>query len=410
MPLDINLATLPAMGDALLPELNQLRDADPIHWSETSHCWVITGHAEILDGFAGRVPLANHSLPDRLFHGMTVAEMTARWPTIVRYQPQAITNSDGAAHMRLRKLFLKAFNRNLVEALRPFVKELISGLLDIAEAKREVEFNGEISRRIPGSVILKLLGMPQSYLERLEEWDHVAEAALMSSQPTVEWLDRLDATQAEMNVEFMREIEDRKLNPKDDLITLLLNAVEDGDRLSMDEMLEALFLIIIAGHDSTSNSITLGIRAMSKHPDAWAEWRAHPEKGVDYAMELMRYVAMITAQPRLVAEDFEWKGRNLRKGDVVFLMVAAGNRDPEVFAEPERLDLNRQNYESLVFGPGLHHCIGHLLAKMQVGEFFNQLVARFDGVEVLEEPQFTPALVFRGVSALHLKFRLRNVS
>jgi cytochrome P450 len=102
--------------------------------------------------------------------------------------------------------------------------------------------------------------------------------------------------------------------------------------------------------------------------------------------------------------------RNLRKGDVVFLMVAAGNRDPEVFAEPERLDLNRQNYESLVFGPGLHHCIGHLLAKMQVGEFFNQLVARFDGVEVLEEPQFTPALVFRGVSALHLKFRLRNVS
>jgi cytochrome P450 len=132
-------------------------------------------------------------------------------------------------------------------------------------------------------VILKLLGMPQSYLERLEEWDHVAEAALMSSQPTVEWLDRLDATQAEMNVEFMREIEDRKLNPKDDLITLLLNAVEDGDRLSMDEMLEALFLIIIAGHDSTSNSITLGIRAMSKHPDAWAEWRAHPEKGVDYA-------------------------------------------------------------------------------------------------------------------------------
>jgi cytochrome P450 len=405
---DVNLAALPAMGDALLPVLNALRDSDPIHWSETSHCWIVTGHAEITEGFAGKVPLSSRSAPDRLFYGMTVDEMRARWPTIVRYQPEAITNSDGAQHMRLRKLFLKAFSRGLVEGLRPFVRERIATLLDLAEAKRKVEFNGEISRAIPGSVILKLLGMSQDYLERLEEWDHVAASALMSAQPTLEWLDRLEATQIEMNVGFMREIEDRKKSPKDDLITQLLNAVEDGDRLSMEEMLEALFLIIIAGHDSTSNSITLGIRALAKHPEAWAQWRAHPEKGVDYAMELMRYVAMISAQPRLVGEDFEWQGKQLRKGDVVFLMVAAGNRDPKVYNEPERLDLDRTNYESLVFGPGLHHCIGHLLAKLQVSEFFNALTQRFDSVEILAEPSFTPALVFRGVSELQLRFYPRT--
>jgi cytochrome P450 len=405
---DISLAALTLAGDALLPELNRLREQDPIHWSATSGVWIVTGHAEIIDGLACKVPLSNASLPDRLIPGMTVAEMQARWPTIVRYQPRSVTNADGADHTRLRKLFLKAFNRKLVEGLRPFVKQRVATLLDLAASKREVEFNGEIARRIPGSVVLSLLGMSQEYLDRLEEWDSIAAASLMSSHPTVEWLDKLEASQIEINAVFMREIDQRRVSPGNDLITELLQATEGGDKLSMEEMLQALYLIIIAGHDSTSNSISLGMRAMAKHPEIWDDWRAHPERSVDYAMELMRYVAMISAQPRIVAQDFEWQGKHLKKGDVAFLMIAGGNRDPKIFKDPEQLQLGRSSDESLVFGPGLHHCIGHLLAKMQVSEFFNAMVERFDRAELLEEPTFTSALVFRGVSSLRLRFRPRN--
>jgi cytochrome P450 len=402
---DIDLAALTLAGDELLPRLSELREHGSIHWSAQSHCWIVTGHAEITAGFAGAVPLSNHSLPDRLFPGLTVEQMRERWPTIIRYQPAAITNADGKDHTRLRKLFIKAFNRPLIEAMRPFVQQRIASLLNEVTAKPEVDFNAEVARRIPGSVILHLLGMSQDYIERLEEWDNIASAALMSARPTLEWLDRLETSQQEMNEIFMQEIEQRRRAPRNDLITELLNAAEDGDRLSHEELLQALFLIIIAGHDSTANSMTLGARAMAKHPEAWAYWRAHPDKSVDNAIELMRYVAMISAQPRLVAEDFEWQGKQLKKGDVAFLMVAAGNRDPKVFADPERLDFTRRNDRSLVFGPGIHHCVGHLLAKLQVSELFNAMVQRCDGLEVLEEPQFTSALVFRGVASLKVRFK-----
>jgi cytochrome P450 len=121
----------------------------------------------------------------------------------------------------------------------------------------------------------------------------------------------------------------------------------------------------------------------------------------------MRYVAMATALPRIVARDFVWRDRQLRQHQLVMLMMAGGNRDPRVFTEPEKLMLSRSNEDSLTFGPGLHHCIGHLLAKMQMSEFFSALTQRFDGVEVTEEPQFLHNLVFRGVRGLKVRFRPR---
>lgn len=407
---DINLAALAPTGDALLAELNQLREQDPIYWSDTSQCWIVTGHTEVTEGFSGNLPLSNTSLPDRLQQSMSLEEKVARWPNAVRYMPRAITNADRPEHTRLRKLFVKAFNRNLVESLRPFVRDRVNVLLDTAAESGEIEFNEKIARMLPGSVILRLLGMSQDYLERLEYWDDGVATALMSFDPTVEWLDQLEVVVTDMVNVFRGEMEDRKTSPKEDLITQLLNAVEDGDRLEMDEMLAALILIIVAGHDSTANSITLGIRMLAKSPESWAYWRAHPESSTESAVELMRYTAMSACMPRLVSEDFEWQGHDLHRGEIVMLMIAGANRDPSMFTEPEGLDLTRSNDMSLTFAPGLHHCIGHLLAKMQLSEFFNQLVNRFDSVEVLDEPEFTPALVFRGVTALKLRFHPRRSS
>jgi pimeloyl-[acyl-carrier protein] synthase len=404
---DINLATLPPTGDAVVVELNRLREQDPIYWSEASQCWIISGHAEVMEAFRGTLPFSNVSLPDRLAYGMPIAEKKARWPNIVRYFPPAVTNSDGAVHARQRTLYLKAVNRKLVENLRPFVRERVTALLDMAAKRDEVEFVGQIARMLPGSVALRLLGMAQDYLARLEEWDNAVTTALMTVNPKHEWLDRLETVTIDMVQVFGREIEARRTAPKEDLITQLLNAVEDGDRLSMDEMLSALILVIIAGHDSTANSITLGIRALAKHPEAWAYWRAHPEKSVDCAIELMRYVAMSTVQPRIIGADFEWQGHRLHKGDIAILSIAGGNRDPRVYAEPEKLDFTRPNDMALTFGPGLHHCIGHLLAKLQLAEFFSALVERFDRVEILDNPAFTESLVFRGLTALQLRFHSR---
>jgi pimeloyl-[acyl-carrier protein] synthase len=364
----------------------------------------------VTEGFSGTLPLSSTHIPKSLYRSMPPGELNARLPTAMRYMPRIVTNLDGAEHAHLRKLLVKAFNRKLVEGLRPYVRERAAMLLQTAAARREMEFNEGIARMLPGAVILRLLGMSPEYLARLKGWADGVTIALTSFNPKPEWLDGLEVVVRDMIQVFTAEIEQRRTAPQPDFITQLLNTVEDDARLTMDEMLATLILIIIAGHDTTSNSLTLGIRAMSRNPAAWQYWREHPEKGVDCAIELMRYIAMSTTLPRIAAADFDWRGRPIKQGDLVMLMVAGGNRDPRVYAEPENLDFTRRNDTALTFGPGLHHCIGHLLAKLQLSEFFQELVQRFDSVEIIEEPQFTQALVFRSVTALKLRFHPRAAS
>jgi cytochrome P450 len=405
---DIDLSGLAPSGDALLGELNQLREHDPLYWSAASHCWIVSGHAEVTEGFSGLLPLSSTHIPKSLYRSMPPEELNARLPIAMRYMPRIVTNLDGAEHAHLRKLLVKALNRKLVEGLRPYVRERASMLLQTAAEKRELEFNEGIARMLPGAVILRLLGMSPDYLPRLKGWADGVTIALTSFDPRPEWLDGLEVVVRDMIDVFTVEIERRRTAPQPDFITQLLNTVEGDARLTMDEMLATLILIIIAGHDTTSNSLTLGIRAMSRNPAAWQYWREHPEKSVDCAIELMRYIAMSTTLPRIAAADFEWRGRRIKEGDLVMLMVAGGNRDPRAYTNPENLDFTRANDTALTFGPGLHHCIGHLLAKLQISEFFRELVQRFERVEIIEEPRFTPALVFRSVAALKLRFHPRT--
>ncbi len=192
--------------------------------------------------------------------------------------------------------------------------------------------------------------------------------------------------------------------PQDDLIAALMQASEGGDTLSEDEMLGALQLALIAGHDTTSATLTLGLAALAKNPGLWDHMYRHPEKTLDSCMELMRFVAMSTLQMRFVAENFTWHGKEIKQGDFVFLVFAAANRDPRVFADPEQINPERDHEKSMVFAPGLHHCIGHLLAKMQVTEFFGALVQRFSGVELLDPKlDFMSQIAFRGLHHLNVR-------
>lgn len=405
---DIDLATLAQKGDGLLAEFNQLRNDQTIYWSETSHCWLVTGHEEVTEGFSGTLPLSSEFFPESIYAFMPRDEFNARCPNSVKYMSLISTNRDGAAHARMRKLLVKALNPKLVESLRPYVRQRVAYLLDIAQERRELEFHEDISRMLPGAVILQLLGMDESYLARLKGWADGVANALIAFAPEPECLYRLEEVINDMLEVFHREIEDRKRNPRQDLITYMVEATEGGDKLTQDEMLGSLVQIIIAGHDTTSNSLSFGIRALAKYPDAWEAWRQHPEKGVDYAVELMRYIAMSATMPRIVAEDFTWRGHPLKKGQFVILSIAGGNRDPNVYDNPEALDFNHRNDRVLTFGPGMHHCIGHLLAKLQLSEFFGALTQRFERVDILEEPRFTTGINFRSLEALQTRFYPRK--
>jgi len=405
---DVDISQVGKLGNAFLEELDKLREHDPIHWSEASRCWLITRHSDVDDALQGKVPLSLKRNVNIIFGGIPEGERAKHFPTLMRYIPDWIIEQDPPEHPRLRKLLVKAFSKKVVDSVRPFVQERVATLMDELEKKPQIEFNEEIARQLPGSVILKLLGLSQDYFPRLRGWSAAFMEGIGVPYADMAAKKRADEAMAEMNAVFAEEIDARRRSPRDDLLTAMLAATEDGETLTENEMLGALQVLIVAGHDTTSNTMTLGLAALAEHPDVWDYMYRYPERILGCCLELMRYVAMSTSQPRIAAEDFEWQGKQVRKGDLICLMLAAANRDPRVCENAEAMDVRRSNERSMVFAPGLHHCIGHLLAKMQVAEFFGQLVRRFKGAEILDPRlNFMPQIAFRGVYELNVRMQPR---
>lgn len=402
--IDVDFAQAGSLGNAILEQLNALREVDPIHWSDASQGWLITRHADVDDALQGKFPLSLKRVELIMFSPLSPAEQ-AELPVLRKYLRYFPIEMDPPEHTRLRKLLVKAFSRKVVEAQRPFVRERVQTLMARLERTPEIEFNEEIARPLPGSLILKLLGIPQDEIVRLRDWANAIVEALGVPFADITAKKRAERALHEMTELFKSVIAQRRRAPLgDDLVSAMLAANEDGDRLSEDEIIGAMHLVLIAGHDTTSSTLTLGVATLARHPQLWAYMQQNPDKMLEACLELMRHEAMSTAQPRVVAEDFSWHGKQIKKGQFVWLMLAAANRDPRVYSDPERLDPQRSNDRSMVFAPGLHHCIGHQLAKLQVTEFFSELVRRFDGVKLLDpELKFMTQIVFRGVYHLNVR-------
>src|SRR6202166_3483649 len=378
---DVDLSKVAALGESLLTELDRLREFDPIHWSPATGAWFVPRHADVVRGFSGELPLSVNPSRRPTFSVIPPEEVQKHIPTLLTYLPKWIVSNDPPVHTRMRKLLVKAFSKKVVESVRPYVQARVAQLLDEKKQNEELEFVEGIARQLPGGVILNLMGLPQEYLPRLKAWANAFQMGLASSRPEIKWLDAAETAMIEMNEIFRNAIEEHRRSPREDLLTSLIEATEDGQSLSEDEMLASLSLILIAGHDTTHNSMTLGLVALGHSPQSWRFMYEHPERTLSCVNEIMRLSAMSAAQPRVATEDFEWHDKTIRAGDPLYLMQAAGNRDPRVYSHPDRLDLERDNSQSLFFAPGVHHCVGHLLAKMQLTEFFGALVRRFEGVE-----------------------------
>ena len=410
---NLDLTFAAELGDDLFPLLDDLRETDPIHWHEKSHCWVVTRHEDLVEALSGRLPLSNVRQAAGAYSAIPPQEWPTRLPNLIRYARHHITNIDPPDHTRMRKLLMRAFGKPVVEGIRPYARDIITQLMQQLRDRPEVEFGHDIALRLPGNVILKLLGLSDELYAKMRDWANDVMMGLGMPNPQPEWVEGADRAFAEMTEYFLEQIRDRRLHSRGakDFISSLIDARDGEDVLSDEEIVATLQVVLVAGHDTTVNSMTLGVAALARHPDAWQYMAEHPENMGDAIMELMRYSSMSTSQNRRVAEDFEWHGKKLKKDDMVILMYVAGNRDPRVYDYPEVLDLTRKNDRSLTFAPGLHHCIGHLLAKMQMGEFFTALTQEFEGAEILDDDlHFTPILSFRSVPTLHMRFFPRAVA
>lgn len=396
-------------GLEFIDQVNRLREHEAVYWSESSQSWIVTRFEDVSAGFNGKYPLMNAGRNEFSLISIPREERPARIPNLDKYVRHWIVSVDGPEHTRLRKLMMKAFNKKVVESLRPYVRERCAYLLDKGAQSAEIEFNEEMARPLPGYVIFRLLGLPEEHFSSLRDWSNAVVEGMTVAAPPPEVLERTDKAMGEMNTVVLEELKKRELEPKNDLITTMLHATEDGDSMSLDELLGSMHVLIVAGHDTTSNTMTLGLEALARHPEAWQYMYENPDRIMECVGELMRYVAMSSGQPRIVGEDFEWQGKQLKKGDIVFLSIMGANRDPRIFDNPEVLDFSRNNSESQVFAPGIHHCIGQVLARMQLCEFFSHMVQKYESVEILDDQlNFMPTAIFRGMYGMNVRFKARN--
>lgn len=334
--------------------------------------------------------------------------MGAWWmPRLFKLMQSNMLNADEPKHRRLRNLVHRAFTPARVRSMKATADTIVDRLLTDAERRGEVDLISAFALPLPLEIISEMMGVPHEHRPRFHAWmasltDSFSGGVLrvLMQIPTGNRLLRL----------FEALIQQRRAEPRDDLISALVQAEEeDGDRLGADELLSMVFLLLLAGHETTVNLISAGTLALLEHPEQLAALRARPE-GIERAIEeLLRYSSpVIYSTPHYAREDLELHGRRISRGTVVFPGLAAANRDESVFAEPDRLQLDRDPNRHLALGLGIHYCLGAPLARLEGSIAVHALVQRFPDMRLAvarEKLEWRLPGNIRGLRALPLRLK-----
>ncbi len=316
---------------------------------------------------------------------------------------QSILGLEGETHHRLRRLVSKAFNPRGAERLRTLIVDVMTELIDPLAAAGRCDVVADIARRYPTPIICALLGVPRQDWQLFSAWTDdikkVFEWNVANDEPaiTAAWAD-LDAYLEEM-------LAQRRGNLTDDLISDLIRAEDDGDRLSHRELLTLASTLLIAGTDTTRNQLAAAVYFLCKHPDQWALLGERPELAGNAVNELMRYVPIVFALVRVAAEDVDLGGVTIPAGSLVVATIAAAHRDPAVYDDPDRLDISRElSAPILSFGSGAHYCLGSHLARLELVEALRIITIRMPNPRSGGLAHWSQLTGITGPTALPLEF------
>jgi cytochrome P450 len=385
------------------PVYRRLREQDPVHWSPRLKAWVLTRYDDVRQVLLDREVSSDRLRP---FFATLPGEEAARIGQIVRYLTHWMVFRDPPEHTRLRRLTSKVFHLQSMNGMRPVAEELTRWLLERIGPRREIDFIADFAGPLPALVIMAMLGVPKEELAKVKRMSDDMALFIGSSRMSPEKYDIAESATKEMAGFFLELIQDRKREAKQDLLSQLVNLEDEGDRLTDDELIATCILLLFAGHETTTNHIANGMLALLKFPGELAALRAEPELAPRAIEELLRYDGPSGAQVRVVKVAQELRGKRLEPGDRVFLMLNAANRDPEAYAQPDRLHLARGGPAHLTFGFGLHICLGFPLARME-GQVALPAVARHWKEVALAVPEaklaWLNSMVFRGMVSLPLQ-------
>ncbi len=341
------------------------------------------------------------------------ATWSSRFPPPPGVDPEnfpepSMLGQDPPQHTRLRGLVNQAFTPRIIRRLEPRMVDIANELLDEALERREVDFVQALTYPLPVIIIAEIIGVPPADREQFKEWSDEAVANLGNAlfmPPPPERLQRLGKLIGEMGSYFVRLAEERRRQPREDLLTGLVQAEVEGSKLTQDEMVRMLVLLLVAGNETTTTLIGNAVLELLAHPDELARLRAEPGLLESAVEEVLRYSSPVQMDPRRATRRVELHGHTIEPGQFVVSWLGSANRDEEVFADGERFDVARDDSRHLAFGYGTHYCLGANLARLEAQVALRTLLARTRSFERTDDEPLPlhPSIVFRGVTKLPLR-------
>ena len=381
------------------PLYHRLRETNPVHraglgmWllSRYDDCWAAMRDPRLGKDYAAQIEQRFGSAW-REHASLTAGE-------------RSMLNTTGPEHTRLRKLVSKAFTPRMIESLKPSIERVVNQLLDpIAEAGGGNVLEA-VGFPLPVTIIGEMLGVPET--DRGQFRGLVRDlVAIFEMKPTAAQLAAADAAQLAIRTYFLGLIAEKRRHPGEDLLSGLVRAESQGDRLSDDELVTMASLLFAAGFETTTNLFGNGLLALLRHPDQLALLRSQPALAANLPDEFLRYDGTAQMVNRVTEAAIDIGGVRIPAGEQVFTLLGAGNHDPARYPHPDRLDITRTEIEPLTFGGGVHFCLGAALARAEIAITFRNLLERFDAIELAgEPPRFQDRLTLRGLTSLHVAVR-----
>ncbi|MFE7387880.1 cytochrome P450 [Streptomyces sp. NPDC057582] len=383
------------------PAYTALRAAGRVHRFEPTNQWLVPHYADV------SALLRDRRLGRTYLHRFTHEEF-GRTPPPAAHEPfttlngQGILDLEAPDHTRIRRLVSKAFTPRTVEQLVPTVQRLAAELVDSFVRAGGGDLLAAVAEPLPVAVIAEMLGIPESDRGLLRPWS-AAICGMFELNPSEETASAAVHASVEFSAYLRELIAERRKNPGTDLISALIAAHDEGERLSEQEMISTCVLLLNAGHEATVNTTVNGWWTLLRHPEQLAALRADHGLLPTAVEELMRYDTPLQMFERWVLDDIEIDGTVIPRGSEVALLFGSANRDPARFADPDTLDLSRQENPHITFGAGIHFCLGAPLARVELAASFGELLRRAPRMRLASEPEWNPGYVIRGLKELRVE-------
>jgi cytochrome P450 len=392
----------PRFRDDPYPIYKRLREKDPVHRSRLTGGAVLTRFEDCSNALRdARFSADDRHRPD--FHKQQAEAVKRGVMTADEVDDRgSMLRMDPPDHTRLRSLVSKAFTPRTVETLRPRIEQIVEEQLDAVATAGEMDVIRDLAYPLPVTVIAEVLGIPVADRERFKHWSDEAIRSIGFGNDD----DARRSMQATRELRAYLEpiLEQRRREPREDLISALVAAEERGDKLSTAEVFSTIILLLVAGNETTTNLIGNGLLALLRNPHQLALLRDEPALIENAVEELLRFDSPVQFTSRMPLEDVELGGRRLAAGTEVLLVLGAANRDPAQYDDPERLDIRRKEIRHLSFGHGIHFCLGAPLARLEGQIALLALVQRFPRMELAGQPRRGENLLLRGLASLPVTF------